>query len=115
MTIIDKAQSIKDHLKDGFIPMLEQNEELWKRFESEANKAWQRGCRHYSARTIIEFLRHHSAMQQSGQLAFKINNNVAPDFARLYVAMYPERESLFQFRRPDTDELKQTIQGGWME
>jgi len=63
---------------------------IWKAFEREANAVWRNGRRHYSARTIGEYLRHETALREDGE--WKIT-----DMARLYGLMYPER-GLFEFR-----------------
>ena len=81
----------------GFTAWLAQNTAVWQAFEREANKVWSRGRRHYSARTLIEFLRHETALGDSGD-DFKINNNTAPDLARLYRITHPTREALFELR-----------------
>ena len=52
---------------------------------------------HYSARTLIEVMRHDSVI---GELNgdYKITNNVVPDFARLFAALNPMHAGLFEFR-----------------
>jgi hypothetical protein len=84
--------------RPDFYAWLAENEAIWHRFVAEANKLWDRGRGHWSARTIIEYLRHETALSEQGGL-FKINNNFAPDMARLYADTYPDRASLFETRR----------------
>ena len=86
-----------DLFRAEFYLWLQDNFEIWKAFEAEANRIWQRGRAHYSARTIAEYLRHETALRQAGG-EFKLNNNVVPDLARLYSLMWPERRGLFEFR-----------------
>jgi hypothetical protein len=52
---------------------------------------------HYAARTIIEVIRHESAV---GELfgEYKINNNQIPDLARLFALMNQHHSTLFEFR-----------------
>jgi hypothetical protein len=52
---------------------------------------------HYSMRTIIEVIRHDTAI---GELRgeFKVNNNAAPDCARLFALLHPQHAGLFEFR-----------------
>ncbi len=86
-----------DHVfSEGFGPWLKENFHVWEEFERRANRVY--GVRqHYSARTIIESIRHDSAIRElSGQ--FKINNNSAPDLARLYTVIYPARSGFFETR-----------------
>lgn len=70
---------------------------LWASFEYQANAAWNAGRRRYSARTIGEYLRHHTTLTDSGA-DFKINDHVWPDLARLYMLMHPERAGFFETR-----------------
>ncbi|MGE4072739.1 MAG: hypothetical protein AB7E72_16340 [Lysobacterales bacterium] len=74
------------------------NVEVWRMFEREANRVWlNKANKHYSARTIVEYLRHHSAANDSGS-DFKINDHHAPVLARLWTFLYPERAGFFEFR-----------------
>ena len=80
-----------------FPAWLTENWPIWLRFEAEASKVRRRGFQHYSARTIVHFLRHETALAQAaGEL--KINNNVSPDLARLYVMLHPQAFGFFGFR-----------------
>lgn len=81
-----------------FSAWLMANHPIWLRFCAEADKVWRSGRRHWSARTIIEYIRHETALAEQGGL-FKLNNNFAPDMARLYAETFPERASLFETRR----------------
>lgn len=82
---------------DDFSEWLSENWYIWLAFESEANKAWDRGRKHYSARTIGEYLRHNTLVREaSGE--FKVNDHRWPDLARLYLAIYPTRHGFFELR-----------------
>lgn len=82
----------------GFDLWLRDNRHIWTAFEREANRAWARGRRTYSARTIIEYLRHETALADTGA-DWKINGNNVPDLARLYRLRHPDRAGLFETRR----------------
>lgn len=82
--------------RSDFPPWLEKNIELWEAFEREANIVWSEGRKHYGARTLWEVMRHHTRHREEGE--FKLNNNHAPDLARLYMLMYPERDGFFELR-----------------
>lgn len=81
---------------------LQANWSIWLRLEDEAEKIWKTGRRHYSARTIIEFLRHETALQErrvsAPEVAVKINNSYVPDLARLYGLMHMARWDFFECR-----------------
>ena len=85
------------HFRQDFPRWLSENWSIWKRFESEAHKVYAMGRKHYSARTLIEFLRHETMVREADG-EFKLNNNAAPDLARLYVTLYPERTGFFDIR-----------------
>lgn len=86
-----------DQFRVGFAQWLADNGHVWIAFEREANRVWSRGRRHYSARTIVEVLRHETALADTGQ-DWKINDHNTPDLARLYRLTYPERAGLFETR-----------------
>ncbi len=75
------------------------NYHVWLAFELEADKVWDRGRRHYSARTIGEYLRHESALKEGpNEHGWKINDHWWPDLARLYTLMHPDRSTFFERR-----------------
>ncbi len=82
--------------RPDFARWLAANWPIWERFEREANAIYASGRRHWSARTIIEFIRHETALREDGE--YKIDNCRAPDMARLYLTLYPEREGMFELR-----------------
>ena len=80
-----------------FLALLPANQHVYAAFEREALRVVQRGYRHYSARTLIEVLRHHSALQEVGG-PWKLNDHATPYWARLFALVHPEHEGLFAFR-----------------
>ncbi len=94
MLLINQSQT---PYRRDFLGYLEDNFHVFKAFEREADKIWNRGRRHYSGRTIIEVLRHESALADDGH-EFKLNNNWTPDLCRLYMQFHPERVDIFETR-----------------
>jgi hypothetical protein len=89
-----------DHVpqfRAGFLDWLLRNPGVWIAFEREAMRIVNRGRRHYSARTILEVLRHESAVSER-ESEFKLNNNAAPDLSRLWALAHPEHAGLFETR-----------------
>ena len=85
--------------RDDFHEWLSKNFIVWEKFRHEADRVWNRGRPHYSARTIGEFLRHETTVaEQSNELQLKLNDHYWPDLARLYVCFHPERRDFFEFR-----------------
>jgi len=83
--------------RDDFPGWLADNFHIYARFVQETNKVRLRGRKHYSARTIIEFLRHESGLTEATG-PWKINGNYIPDMARLYVLQHPDAEGFFEMR-----------------
>lgn len=87
------------HFRADFMSWLSENYEVWIAFEREANTIWERGRRHYSARTIGEYLRHESALREGpNEHEFKLSDWWWPDLARLYMLTHPDKEGFFETR-----------------
>lgn len=80
-----------------FLAYLPENLHVWDAFEREALKVVRRGFSHYSARTILHVLRHHSALEENGS-QWKLNNNVSPYLARVFDLVHPDHAGLFEYR-----------------
>lgn len=98
---LDAALRIVVHqprtFKRGFDDWLIDNVHIQRQFDAEALRAVTAGRRHYSAYTIVEYLRHHTTLRQCGG-DFKINNLFRASMARLFAAMYPQHKDLFEYR-----------------
>lgn len=81
----------------AFIDFLRENLHVYWTFESSARRVVDVGFKHYSARTIIESMRHHTNVTE-GSGAWKLNNNHTPYIARLFARCNPGLENLFDFR-----------------
>jgi hypothetical protein len=96
-TPVEIAQANASQFSLEFLEWLPINAHIWYAFENEALNVIERGYKHYSSRTIIEFLRHHSTLEEvEGE--FKINNNIQPYLPRLFDLTYPSRAGLFEYR-----------------
>jgi hypothetical protein len=90
-----------DHFTMAFLDFLPDNVHVWEAFEREALRVLLQGYQHYSARTILHVLRHHSALRQlDGQ--WKLNDHMSPYLARLWALAYPRHADLFEFRSTRT-------------
>lgn len=92
--------------RPDFAEWLESNWHLWVAFQREADRVYSHGRRHYSARTIVEWMRHETALAETAPADFKINGNYVPDFSRLYLSFYPEREGFFELRHIAESEAR---------
>jgi hypothetical protein len=70
---------------------------VWTAFSREAQRVWAAGRRHYSARTIGEYLRHQTAVRER-EGEFKVNDWWWPDLARLYMELHPQCRGFFETR-----------------
>lgn len=96
----DPIQVAKEHSEQftpEFLAFLPDNTHVYSAFEREAKRVVARGYTHYSSKTIVEVLRHHSALEQVGG-AWKLNNNITPYLARLFTLVNPANAGLFEFR-----------------
>lgn len=81
-----------------FSSWLALNPHIYREFERRSLQVARRRS-HYSARTIVEVMRHDTAI---GELSgdFKINGNFVPCMARLFALRWPAYAGLFEFRAP---------------
>lgn len=87
----------------GFPDWLDENQHVWARFAQEVGKIRAMGRARYSARTIIEVLRHESALADT-DATFKLNDHNTPDLARLYLLTHPDAAGFFETRVLSTSE-----------
>lgn len=85
-----------DQFRSDFARWLCDNFPIYEKFESHGRIMGAKRSR-YSARTIVEFIRHHTALRENDG-EFKITNNVIPDMARLFSMLNPQYADLFEFR-----------------
>lgn len=97
-TPIDVALAHSDQFTPEFLAFLPDNTHVYTAFEREAKRVVARGFAHYSARTIVEVLRHHTALQEVDQTPRKLNDHNTPYLARLFSLMNPANAGLFEFR-----------------
>jgi hypothetical protein len=95
---IDLINENREKFSDEFVTWLPQNPHIWYYFARESFKIIDIGFKHYSARTILHFLRHHTAVEQRSTDGFKLNNNYSPYLARLFALRFPDRAYIFEYR-----------------
>jgi hypothetical protein len=81
-----------------FAAWLPENLHVYDAFVDEAFKLIECGFSHYSARTILHYLRHHSAITQRSNDGWRLNNDYSPYLARLFDLMHPHLSGLFEYR-----------------
>lgn len=77
---------------------------VYREFRAIAMQTRAAGFKHYSARTIIHVMRHHSGISMGPAGQFKIDNRVSPYLARRLAKDEPDLADFFEFRRSNEDE-----------
>lgn len=103
--IVSIALNHADLLAKDFLLWLPDNLHVWDAFVAETMKVIHRGHQHYSSYTIVEFLRHHTAVHEAGP-EYKINNNHRPYLPRLFDIAYPQYAGLFEYRETTKERGK---------
>lgn len=90
-------EAVPNQFLPGFFAWLTANWDLYEQFEKEAIKAGERRA-HYSAHTIVEYMRHETMLSEKGDDDFKLNEAWSSSLARLFAHLNPTYETLFEFR-----------------
>lgn len=104
--LINLIEKERDQFSNEFVEWLPKNHHVWEAFEREAFKIIGAGFKHYSARTIIHVIRHHSAITQNDGAPWKISNNSSPYLARLFALVHPEFARLFTYKSTPRAEIE---------
>ena len=79
----------------------DENPQVYDQFKTIAWELIENGRTHYGAKGIIEIIRYNTYTKAKGYpegIEFKINNNYAPDYARLFMESYPLYRDFFKTR-----------------
>jgi hypothetical protein len=97
--IVRLANNHAGSFTQEFLEWLPDNLHVWRAFEIEAVRVHVRGFTHYSSRTILHVLRHHSATAEAeSEKGWKLNNNHSPYLARLFDLAHPLRAGMWEYR-----------------
>jgi hypothetical protein len=96
-TAIEHMHANAEIFTKEFMFWLPDNLHVWDAFVDEALLVVRKGFKHYSSRTIIQTLRHHSAIHEVGEV-WKFNNDHSPYLGRLFDLVYPDHAGLFKYR-----------------
>lgn len=83
--------------RKGFDDWLWDNVSVQRAFEAEALAVAATKRTHYSAYTIVEYLRHHTMLRSTND-EFKVNQAWTSSMARLFAHMNPPQSELLKFR-----------------
>lgn len=87
-----------EKFKPDFFLWLQSNFPIFEYFERSAMQVRDNGFKHYSARTIVEVMRHRSNVREIGDGKWKLNDHRTPDMARLYILLHPDHDGMFELR-----------------
>ena len=104
MDILELATEHEELFSKEFLKWLPDNLHVWEAFCEQAFKVRNRGFKHYSARTIVQVMRHHSAITEVGGM-WKINDHHAPYLARLFDKRFPNLVGLWEYRETKRAKL----------
>ena len=85
-------------IDDRFWEFHAKHPEVYDKFEKIARQVRNAGRTHYSAKIIIERVRHETNAGAKGSREFKINNSYTSRYARHLVEEHPEFKGFFEFR-----------------
>ena len=96
--VLRRALEEADKFRPDFYEWLKANLHVWERFEQEALRVWNAGRTHYSSRTLWEVMRHETVVRAANDGEWKLNNDRAPDIARLFLLLNPDKPDFFETR-----------------
>lgn len=92
------------NLKEKFEEYHKRNPEVYDLFRKYTLRAIQSGYKHFGSQMIIEKIRWQSAIVK-GDHDFKINNDFAAFYSRMFIMEYPSYSDYFRTRTSQADEL----------
>lgn len=108
---VNVMEEHRELFSQEFRAWLPKNLHIWDAFVEQTNKVIERGFKHYSSRTILHVLRHHSALVENGAM-WKISDHSSPYLSRLWGLMNPSFADIFSTKRTPTVEKEQTPDEG---
>ena len=90
---------------EEFVHYISENMNVYDAFEREAFRVISRGYSHYSARTIIEVLRHHSNLSDNTE-KWKLADHPMPYLSRLFAAHHPAHTNFFSYRSTNLEKIQ---------
>jgi hypothetical protein len=86
----------------AFCQYHEKNPQIYNKYEELTLQLIEKGVKHYGTMDMIGAIRWTTAVSGSGK--YKVNNNYAPYYARLFESRHPEHKGFFRKRKSRYDE-----------
>jgi hypothetical protein len=96
--------SKQSNLKERFDEYHKENPHIYHQFRYYTLKAIQSGYKHFGSQMIIERIRWKTGVVSKNS-DFKINNDYAAFYSRMFMAEYPSYSSYFRTRNSIADKL----------
>ena len=104
ITLLHKIEDHPEEFTVEFWKWLPDNIDIWTAFCAQCMAVVEHGFTHYSANTILSYLRHHTLLS-SGNVGFKIDSEMSAYLARLWKIVYPQFESVLAYRSLRSGDL----------
>lgn len=95
-------QLYQKNLKDRFYEYHKENPHIYHKFRYYTLKAIESGFKNFGAQMIIERIRWYSGVE-SKDSDFKINNDYASFYSRIFMTEFPSYSSYFRTRQSQAD------------
>jgi len=89
----------------------EENPGVWELFQRFTLEAIRAGRAHFGAKAIMERMRWFTDIESRGD-AFKVNNNFAAFYARMFEQEFPQHAGFFRKRHSAADDVCDDSEGG---
>ena len=100
---LDDDSGVNNDMKRAFLKYHDNNTHVFDRFCDLTLETIRKGFEHYGSQGIMELLRWQTGVTASDPQGFKINNNYAAFYARMFEAVYSEYKGFFRKRRSAAD------------
>jgi hypothetical protein len=108
--LTESVAPFETYFRPGFLAWLEMNEAIYRQFEQQTKDLIGAGWTHFSARTILEEIRHYTRHRERGQCSFKINDHHSTDLGRVFAINHPAYLNFWEYRRPDWRRFIEAIE-----
>jgi hypothetical protein len=92
------GDGVDNNMKRMFLAYHDANPEVFDKFCDLSLRAIRKGFKHYGSMGIIQLMRWETGVTADDPQGFKVNNNYAPFYARMFESVYPEYKGFYRKR-----------------
>jgi len=89
--------------EDAFCSYHQSNPQIYNKYEELTLELIEKGVKHYGTMDMLGAIRWTTAVSGTGQ--YKVNNNYAPYYARLFEKRNPQHTGFFRMRKSKYDKI----------